>query len=70
MPTADYPKRRRPELVREVLIVRPSACAPRAPQHPAAQEVAQRIGAYLIATNRQPDGIVARVGGLRQPFLE
>ncbi len=45
-------------MVREVLIVRPSACA-RARRGGDARQVAQRIGAYLMASERLPDGIVA-----------
>lgn len=47
-------------MVREVLIVRPSACEPRGRAAGDARHVAQRIGAYLVATERLPDGIVAR----------
>ncbi|MDJ0521747.1 MAG: NUDIX hydrolase [Planctomycetota bacterium] len=46
-------------MVREVLIVRPSACARRARRSGGARQVAQRIGAYLVATHRLPDEIVA-----------
>jgi len=45
--------------VREVLIVRPSVCRPPAPGQGGSRTVAQRIGAYLMATERLPDGIVA-----------
>ena len=46
-------------MVQEVLIVRPSACEPRRARDADARHVAQRIGAYLLASNRLPDGIVA-----------
>lgn len=46
-------------MVREVLIVRPSACRRCKARHEEARHVAQRIGAYLLATHRLPDGIVA-----------
>ncbi len=48
-------------MVREVLIVRPSACEARKRKQADARTVAQRIGAYLIATQRLPDGIVAKL---------
>ena len=46
-------------MVREVLIVRPSACEPPKRWSGKPRQVAQRIGAYLMAAQRLPDGIVA-----------
>ena len=46
-------------MVREVLIARPSQCVPTRRRHDDPGRVAQRIGAYLLRTDRRPDGIVA-----------
>ncbi len=46
-------------MVREVLIVRPSGCESRARSSSEARTVGQRIGAFLVARDRRPDGIVA-----------
>ena len=46
-------------MAREVLIVRPSVCQATRPRPGDARFLAQRIGAYLVASERLPDGIVS-----------
>lgn len=46
-------------MVREVLIVRPSACRPPPGTRPEVADVAQRIGGWLATADRRPDAILA-----------